>query len=106
MTEQVEELRSGARARAADLLAWLTSVEPGEIPELLVERVGELKGLSARIEGKRIGLETLKPALEKSRDFDERLEGLGERRRERMSTLVKLAAPWPSAPCRRSVAAI
>ena len=93
MTEQVDELRNAANARAADLLAWLTSMEPGEIPELFVERVGELKGLSARIEGKRMGLETLKPALEKSRDFDERLEGLGERCRERMAALVKLAAP-------------
>jgi hypothetical protein len=93
MTEQVEELRSGATARGADLLAWLTSMEPGEIPELFVDRVGELKGLAAKIEGKRMGLETLKPLLEKSREFDERLEGLGERCRERMSALVKLAAP-------------
>jgi hypothetical protein len=93
MTEQIETLRKDAKARASELLTWLTALEPGDIPESFASQVGELKGLNARLEGKRMGMETLKPLLEKSREFDERLEVLGERCRERMSALIKLAAP-------------
>lgn len=93
MTNQIHELRSEAKARSAELLDWLTSLESGDVPEVFAGQVGELKGLSARHEGKRMGLETLKPLLEKSREFDERLEQVREQCREQMSALVKLAAP-------------
>lgn len=93
MTDQIQELRKAAKARGAELLDWLTSLDPGDVPGVFVSQVGELKGLSARLEGRRMGLETLKPLLEESREFDERLEQARERCREGMAALVKLAAP-------------
>ena len=44
MTEQIETLRKDAKARASELLTWLTALEPGDIPESFASQVGELKG--------------------------------------------------------------
>ncbi len=93
MNERIPELRGEAKACEAALLKALTSGEAGDAPGKFVGVVGELKATAAREDGRRMSLETLEPLLDEGRAFDERLDALEDKRRERRKELQSLAAP-------------
>ncbi len=93
MNEKIQELRAAAKAREAELFDELTSREAVALPDPFAGVIGELKAAGAREEGRRMNLDTLESLLEESRAFDERLDALSDKVKERRRALVALAAP-------------
>ena len=94
MNDRITELRASAKEQEAALLKELISRDGGDVPELFAGVVGELKAASAREVGRRMSLETLETQLAESRSFDERLEALEDRLKEKRKVLQAMAAPF------------
>ena len=93
MNERIAELRASAKAQEAALLKDLALREAGRVPEVFAGVVGELKAATAREVGRRMSLDTLELSLVESRSFDERLDALEEKAKEKRKAMQSMAVP-------------